>query len=62
MFDDSLQAAGHGGLSRMPRSGEAGGPAEPCVTCIRIELGETVCPDGEQCTPLVYNTTNKLLH
>ena len=39
------QAAGHGGMSRIPGGG--GGGREPCVTCIRIELGETICPDGE---------------
>ena len=39
------QAAGHGGLSRIPGGA---GAREPCVTCIRIELGETICPDGER--------------
>ena len=34
-------------VSRMPRGGEGGELEEPCITCIRIELGEAVCPDGE---------------
>ena len=34
-------------VSRMPRGGDGGELEEPCITCIRIELGEAVCPDGE---------------
>ena len=54
------QAAGHGGgMSRLPGGG---GREPPCVTCIRIELGETICPDGETsawpglCGALYYTT------
>ena len=34
-------------VSRMPRGGDGGELEEPCITCIRIELGEAVRPDGE---------------